>query len=90
MSPYSKSTCVPCNCSVIGSEMPCNPIGGECTCRTGFTGPSCNQCDSGYMGDMCQKCDCNESGTMPGGQCELNCQCKVGLIFFILFFFYNI
>lgn len=77
VSANSKNPCVPCNCSVIGSEQPCNPMGGECTCKHGFTGTKCDQCDIGHKGDMCRRCECDASGTMPGGQCESHCQCKV-------------
>lgn len=77
VSPNVQNPCVPCECNPHGSIGVCGSIGGSCTCRTGFTGPKCDQCAAGYSGENCEKCACNTKGTMPGGECEEHCQCKV-------------
>lgn len=77
ISPHSKNPCVPCDCDVSGSNGICNPIGGDCQCKEGFTGSKCTLCLPGYKGEKCTRCDCDARGTMPGGQCESHCQCKV-------------
>lgn len=57
----------------------CSSIGGSCTCKSGFAGKKCSECASGYSGENCSKCACDSRGTMPGGECELHCQCKVSI-----------
>lgn len=74
--PDAQSPCMPCECNAAGSHG-CNPIGGECLCRKGFTGRTCSECESFYEGEMCKKCLCDTRGTMPGGECESDCQCRV-------------
>jgi laminin, alpha 1/2 len=69
--------CVPCDCSGKGSVGACNPIGGECVCKQGFSGAKCDSCAVGYNGNNCEKCSCDIRGTMPGGECEDQCQCKM-------------
>ncbi|EAT47381.1 AAEL001477-PA [Aedes aegypti] len=75
--PNAEEPCVPCNCSAKGSTGECNPIGGECVCKKGFTGSRCMECAPGYHGENCTKCLCDIKGTMPGGECESHCQCKL-------------
>lgn len=75
--PSVKNPCVPCDCNESGTNGPCAPIGGICTCKEGFIGPKCADCAPGYSGSNCTKCDCDMRGTMPGGECESHCQCKV-------------
>lgn len=77
VAPNAKEPCVRCNCNPIGSTGPCASIGGACICRKGFTGPTCSECAAGYKGENCSKCACDRRGTMPGGECESHCQCKV-------------
>lgn len=79
--PNAQDPCVPCECNPNGSVGVCNNIGGTCTCRTGFAGQFCEQCAAGYNGENCEKCACNAKGTMPGGECESHCQCKVSRYF---------
>lgn len=78
VSPEVSKPCVPCECNPLGSEGHCSSIGGACTCKEGFAGPKCTECASGFSGPNCEKCACDSSGTMPGGECESHCQCKVG------------
>lgn len=72
------SSCLPCECNADGSIGECNPVDGVCTCREGFTGTKCDKCNVGHGGANCRKCPCDVRGTMPGGECESHCQCKVG------------
>ncbi|KAL7044656.1 hypothetical protein ACKWTF_002015 [Chironomus riparius] len=72
--------CVPCDCSVKGSIGTCNPFGGECICKAGFSGPKCNNCAIGYGGSNCEKCSCDVRGTIPSEECEETCHCKAHVI----------
>ncbi|GAB0100124.1 laminin subunit alpha-1 [Sergentomyia squamirostris] len=73
----AKYPCIPCDCHLLGAIDTCNSIGGECTCREGFSGPRCDRCSHGYHGENCKKCLCDLRGTMSGGVCESHCQCKL-------------
>lgn len=75
--PNANTPCYPCDCDPIGAQAFCNSLGGECICKKGFIGAKCDQCAPGYKGEYCTKCDCDVRGTMPGGECESHCQCKV-------------
>lgn len=75
--PDAEIPCIPCSCDPLGSDGPCNIFGGECNCIEGFAGPTCSYCEPGYHGESCTKCMCDTRGTMPGGECESHCQCKV-------------
>lgn len=77
VSPNVKEPCIPCECNPIGTIGPCANIGGACTCKPGFVGQKCAECASGFSGPNCTKCACDSRGTMPGGECEAHCQCKV-------------
>uniref|UniRef100_A0A3Q1ERN5 Usher syndrome 2A (autosomal recessive, mild) n=1 Tax=Acanthochromis polyacanthus TaxID=80966 RepID=A0A3Q1ERN5_9TELE len=60
-------------------------IGGQCQCKAGVTGLSCDRCEFGFWNfshpDGCVPCDCDPSGSLSpfcepeGGQCE----CKRGV-----------
>lgn len=75
--PDAETPCIPCNCNPSGTGGPCNVVGGECICKEGFMGPTCSVCTPGYKGESCTRCDCDVRGTMPGGECESHCQCKL-------------
>lgn len=77
VSPNVKEPCIPCECNPIGTVGACTNIGGACTCKSGFVGQKCTECAPGYSGSNCAKCPCDSKGTMPGGECEEHCQCKV-------------
>lgn len=77
VSPNIKEPCIPCECNPVGTVGPCTNMGGACTCKEGFVGQKCTECASGYSGPNCTKCACDTKGTMPGGECEAHCQCKV-------------
>lgn len=83
VSPNIKEPCIPCECNPIGTIGSCASIGGACTCKPGFVGKKCSECAIGYSGPNCTKCACDSRGTMPGGECEAHCQCKVLQIHYI-------
>lgn len=79
--PYDRSAdheapCLPCECSEIGSIEACNPVGGECVCKSAYSGLKCDQCAVGFNGGDCEKCSCDIRGTISGGECDDKCQCK--------------
>lgn len=74
--PDHHEPCIACNCSEKGSVGACNPNGGECSCKPGYSGQRCDQCAIGFNGRNCEKCSCDIRGTIPGGECDDRCQCK--------------
>ncbi|KAG5683541.1 hypothetical protein PVAND_012815 [Polypedilum vanderplanki] len=45
-----KKACKPCDCHPIGSSgRTCNHTSGQCTCKDGVTGLTCNRCARGYQ-----------------------------------------
>ena len=43
--------CVRCSCSLTGSvSRDCDPVTGQCQCRTGIGGNRCDRCAEGYFG----------------------------------------
>lgn len=72
--------CQKCDCDYSGATGKCKTIGGDCICHEGFEGKHCELCSSGYNGEQCKKCHCNANGTIPGGECEQQCQCKLHVI----------
>ncbi|XP_070500395.1 netrin-A-like [Chironomus tepperi] len=45
-----KKACRPCNCHAIGSTgKSCNNTTGQCSCKEGVTGLTCNRCARGYQ-----------------------------------------
>ena len=54
----------------------CNLYDGQCTCKDGFGGRQCDQCEENYWGDpreQCYPCDCN-----PQGSQSFQCDWKTG------------
>ncbi|XP_014780157.1 netrin-1 isoform X2 [Octopus bimaculoides] len=46
---HHKKACKGCQCHPVGSvRMTCNQTTGQCTCKEGVTGLSCNRCAEGY------------------------------------------
>ncbi|XP_008058180.1 laminin subunit beta-3 [Carlito syrichta] len=82
--------CEPCACDLYNSLSPqCNQLTGQCPCREGFDGLTCNaaalrQCPDRTHGDMatgCRACDCDFRGT-EGPGCDKasgRCLCRPGL-----------
>ncbi|KAF0304744.1 Netrin-1 [Amphibalanus amphitrite] len=45
-----RKACKPCACHPIGAQgKTCNQTTGQCTCKDGVTGLTCNRCDKGYQ-----------------------------------------
>ncbi|XP_006159378.1 laminin subunit beta-3 isoform X1 [Tupaia chinensis] len=82
--------CEPCACDPRNSLSPqCNQFTGQCPCREGYGGLTCNaaairQCPDRTYGDMatgCRACDCDFRGT-EGPGCDKasgRCLCRPGL-----------
>uniref|UniRef100_A0A8U7MML4 Laminin subunit alpha 3 n=1 Tax=Corvus moneduloides TaxID=1196302 RepID=A0A8U7MML4_CORMO len=73
---------IACQChgaGVLGSD--CDGSTGQCRCRTGFGGFSCDTCAAGYFQyPFCQVCECNLLGTQPE-VCDFlgRCLCRSGV-----------
>lgn len=54
------SGALPCQCDFQGSlSFECDPFGGQCPCKAGVIGRTCNRCQTGYFGfPDCKPCDC--------------------------------
>ncbi|XP_028440277.1 netrin-4 isoform X2 [Perca flavescens] len=69
--------CQTCSCHPVGSVLSggstlCNPSSGECTCKPGVGGPSCDSCMLGYWGLHeygCRPCDCTGDCDPYTGDC---------------------
>uniref|UniRef100_A0A8C8SFE1 Laminin subunit alpha 3 n=1 Tax=Pelusios castaneus TaxID=367368 RepID=A0A8C8SFE1_9SAUR len=59
--------CQPCQCYGSGVlDNNCDGKTGECRCRDGFQGSSCDACAVGYFHyPFCQRCACNSAGVLP-------------------------
>ncbi|KAM6103707.1 LOW QUALITY PROTEIN: laminin subunit alpha-3 [Theristicus caerulescens] len=79
---YFGPQCLPCQChgaGVLGDD--CDGNTGQCRCRTGFQGFSCDTCAVGYFHyPSCQVCECNSVGTQPE-VCDFlgRCLCRSGV-----------
>uniref|UniRef100_A0A8C4UMY3 Laminin subunit alpha 3 n=1 Tax=Falco tinnunculus TaxID=100819 RepID=A0A8C4UMY3_FALTI len=79
---YFGPQCLPCQChgtGVLGGD--CDGNTGQCRCRTGFWGFSCDACAAGYFHyPFCQVCECNLAGTQPE-VCDFlgRCLCRSGV-----------
>ncbi|KAM6217376.1 laminin subunit beta-3 [Rhynchocyon petersi] len=82
--------CEPCACDPHNSLSPqCNQFTGQCSCREGFGGLTCNaaairQCPDQTYGDVaagCRACDCDFQGTEGPGCDKISgrCLCRPGL-----------
>ncbi|TRY56131.1 hypothetical protein DNTS_015256, partial [Danionella cerebrum] len=85
--PLGGDTCFPCDCFHLGSQSrSCDPVTGQCACKTGVVGQQCDRCDSPFaevtpsgcvvVYDGCPKAI--ENGiwwprTMFGGPAATNC-----------------
>ncbi|XP_010119438.1 PREDICTED: laminin subunit alpha-3, partial [Chlamydotis macqueenii] len=73
---------IACQChgtGVLGSD--CDGNTGQCRCRTGFQGFSCDTCAVGYFHyPFCLVCECNSAGTEPE-VCDFlgRCLCRPGV-----------
>uniref|UniRef100_A0A803TIL6 Laminin subunit beta 2 n=1 Tax=Anolis carolinensis TaxID=28377 RepID=A0A803TIL6_ANOCA len=70
---------LPCLCSPQGSlSSECNPVGGQCQCKSHVVGRRCERCFPGTFGfgpAGCRACQCSPEGSLSGfcdnfsGQC---------------------
>lgn len=78
---------LPCSCNSTGTENDtmCMQLGGQCHCKPGVTGLSCDRCLPGYFNftdSGCTACDCSDLGSTDlvchpvTGQCL----CKPGVV----------
>nr|VZH99079.1 unnamed protein product [Spirometra erinaceieuropaei] len=75
----------PCECNVTGSvSAVCNKRTGQCPCKPGVVGRTCNQCEPfhyHFSASGCTACDCNPQGSVSR-QCDLStsqCPCREGI-----------
>ncbi|XP_072324438.1 laminin subunit alpha-1 [Scyliorhinus torazame] len=88
-SPFDRDPCLPCDCALAGSinttcvkdenhavkEPGLSP--GQCHCRDGYAGKTCNRCASGFKGfPSCMRCNCSIIGSVEDDPCAEPCQCK--------------
>ncbi|KAH8869207.1 Laminin subunit gamma-1 [Schistosoma japonicum] len=66
--PKQPTSCLPCSCDPIGTvdgQTECNSQ-GQCVCKPGIGGKSCDHClddHFGFSSGGCQPCNCNEGGS---------------------------
>ncbi|KAM8913252.1 laminin subunit beta-3 isoform 2-T6 [Spinachia spinachia] len=79
------NACIQCSCSPDGSMSDaCDPISGQCSCRSYFQGLKCEVCSQGYwkppFTGCCQTCGCDSTRSY-GDTCDQvtgQCQCRPG------------
>ena len=57
-----------CDCNESGSngiDSDCEDHTGKCTCKSGYTGKKCSQCDERYFKDESGKCKGNVTLLFP-------------------------
>ncbi|XP_031551742.1 laminin subunit alpha-5-like [Actinia tenebrosa] len=78
---------LPCQCNSVGSipNTFCDKQGGQCQCKPGVTGQSCDQCMPGYYNftsEGCTACDCSSLGShhLVCDAVTGQCPCRPGVI----------
>lgn len=85
LSPSNPLGCSKCSCSPDGSlSNICDPITGQCPCRSHFHGVNCEVCSKGYwkpsLSGRCQPCGCDPTRSYSDtcDQVTGQCQCRPG------------
>ncbi|XP_026559056.1 laminin subunit gamma-1 [Pseudonaja textilis] len=76
----SEESCLPCNCSPVGSlSTQCDNY-GRCSCKLGVMGDKCDRCQPGFHSLTeagCRRCSCNPAGSTDECNVETGrCTCK--------------
>uniref|UniRef100_A0A8C5SCK4 Laminin subunit gamma-1 n=1 Tax=Laticauda laticaudata TaxID=8630 RepID=A0A8C5SCK4_LATLA len=76
----SEESCLPCNCSPVGSlSTQCDNY-GRCSCKLGVMGDKCDRCQPGFHSLTeagCRRCSCNPAGSTDECNVESGrCTCK--------------
>lgn len=76
--------CSVCSCNPLGSlDGTCDLLTGNCKCKPGVTGNTCDQCQDGFYGlseSGCLQCQCSGTGSI-NSSCNADsgiCYCKTG------------
>lgn len=80
-----KVGCEMCECSDSGAiNNLCDPIDGNCNCKSNYVGQLCDQCAVGYanVSLFCPPCECDKSGSTDENCDPINgqCLCKLNVI----------
>ncbi|XP_068451065.1 laminin subunit beta-3-like [Clinocottus analis] len=85
LSPSNPLGCSKCSCSPDGSLSDvCDPLTGQCPCRSHFHGRTCEVCSNGYwkpaLSGRCQPCSCDPTRSYSDtcNQVTGQCQCRPG------------
>ncbi|XP_045065442.1 laminin subunit alpha-5 isoform X2 [Coregonus clupeaformis] len=76
--------CTRCNCSPCGTAS-CDPHTGQCRCKPGVSGLSCDCCEDGAFGydscSGCRRCDCDAAAALvqPCDPRNGSCACQPGV-----------
>uniref|UniRef100_A0AC35TJJ8 Laminin subunit alpha-2 n=1 Tax=Rhabditophanes sp. KR3021 TaxID=114890 RepID=A0AC35TJJ8_9BILA len=88
LSHYRTDACRPCDCNIDGSEnLNCvrdeseagnGKESGDCHCKIGFGGRTCDRCASGFRNyPLCEPCPCDQRGSLNFDVCDGDvCNCK--------------
>lgn len=75
-STFILASCCSCKCHPLGSlENKCHPKTGQCPCRPGVTGQSCDRCQLGFFGFSIKGCRGEQAASRwaVGGRAEVAC-----------------
>ncbi|KAK3781049.1 hypothetical protein RRG08_046352 [Elysia crispata] len=54
---------------------------GDCLCKEGFSGRTCDSCAVGYYGyPNCRQCRCDVAGSIDPENCDRQCVCKENVV----------
>ncbi|KAF6732267.1 Laminin subunit beta-3 [Oryzias melastigma] len=81
LSASNPAGCNPCSCSPDGSiSGVCDPVTGQCPCRSHFQGRTCDLCSDGYwkpaLSKRCEPCGCDPTSSTSDTCDQLTGQCR--------------